>query len=95
MSFEIKRVYAITNEAGEVVTTLTYKPRKKELAQLISRLERKAKDEAEPKLCPDKSKRVAPVGQHWVMNMMSRKWVLEACGTPYTASVQSETYWCS
>lgn len=35
----------------------------------------------------------APEGQHYVRNLMTGKPVLEADGTPYTASVASESYW--
>ena len=35
----------------------------------------------------------APVGYCWVRNIMSRKWMLEAIGTPFNCSVSSESYW--
>lgn len=34
-------------------------------------------------------------GYHWVMNIMSGKWVEEKDGTPWSCSVASETYWSS
>jgi hypothetical protein len=37
----------------------------------------------------------APAGMHWVRNILSGVWVLESETTPYTCSVQSETYWSS
>lgn len=34
-------------------------------------------------------------GFHWVMNLMSGKWIQEEDGTPFFMSVGSETYWSS
>lgn len=38
---------------------------------------------------------IAPWGKHWVRSAMNGAEVLEAVDTPWTCSVQSETYWCS
>ena len=38
---------------------------------------------------------VAPDGQMWCQNLLSRKWFLQSDRTPYTCSPASETYWCS
>lgn len=34
-------------------------------------------------------------GYKWVQNLMSGKWVQEPIDTPWTCSVQSESYWSS
>ena len=38
---------------------------------------------------------VAPDGQMWCQNLLSRKWFLQSDRTPYTCSPASETYWYS
>lgn len=34
-------------------------------------------------------------GYKWVQNIMSGKWIQEQVDTPWTCSVQSESYWSS
>jgi len=41
------------------------------------------------------NKMYANKGKRWVRNAMSGKLQLEEIGTPFSASVASESYWCS
>lgn len=91
MQMSMERGYAIFAD-GKLVG---FGANKREAEQKMSDYRNIAEHEAEPKECPDKSGRIAPEGKHWVLNIMSRTWVLESCGTRYTSSVQSETYWSS
>jgi uncharacterized protein with PIN domain len=95
MRYTIKRVYAIFNDKGEVVITAETKALAEGIKLELQRNERIAEHEAEDKLCPDGSGRVAPIGKHWVRSVMSGEQVLEHSGTSWTCSVASETYWSS
>lgn len=37
----------------------------------------------------------ATPGMMWIQNIISNEYILVSNRTPYTLSVQSETYWCS